>query len=346
MRILIYGAYGYTGKLVVNEAMRKGLKPTVSGRDFKQLEQLAEETGLEFLTLPLDKEEVLCSALEHFDVVIHCAGPFSETAEPMVQACIASKCHYLDITGEYEVFEMILKHDKGAKEAGVMLLPGAGFDVVPSDCLAAYLKSQLPSATQLTLAFAGLGAGISRGTMKTMVQNAHAGQKFRDGGLLKERKAGSSVRTIDYGEFQQLSVGISWGDISTAYFSTGIPNIEVLTGTTPKQIKQMKRMYKFGWLVKTGIAQSYLQGKIDKNVSGPGYEKRAESPMFLWGQVQDGQQTVEARLTTPNGYTLTALTSIHIAHKIMDGDFKTGYQTPSTAYGEDLILEIEGCSRY
>ena len=344
-KVLIYGAYGYTGKLIVNEALAKDIKPTVAGRNQKAVKELGEQKQLPYLSFSIDDKSALINALKEHDIVIHCAGPFIHTAKQMAEACVETSTHYLDITGEYQVFELLKSMSSLAEKASIMLLPGAGFDVVPSDCLAAHLKSKLPDAESLTLAFTGLGARLSRGTSKTMVENAHCGQCYREGGILKSRPGGQSVKMVDYGDFQQISAGISWGDISTAYHSTGIPNIEVFMGSHEKQIKQMKTLHKFSFLMKRSIVKNYLKKQIDKKSPGPSDEKRAKGSMHLWGRVEKGDRAVEARISTYNGYTLTAQTAILITEKIIDDDLKVGFQSPSSAYGKDLILEVEGASR-
>lgn len=344
-KVLIYGAYGYTGKLIVDEALAKGLKPTVSGRNKEATEKLAQDKGLPFVSFSIDDKAALINTLTVHDIVIHCAGPFIHTAKQMAEACIRTNTHYLDITGEYVVFELLKEMSALAEKAGIMLLPGAGFDVVPSDCLAAHLKSKLPDANKLTLAFTGLGGGLSRGTAKTMVENSDQGQYYRENGTLKVRPGGEAVKKINYGDFEQISVGISWGDISTAYHSTNIPNIEVYIGSHEKQIKQMKFMSKLSFLLRLGFVKSFLKKQIDKKPAGPSDSKRAKGSMHLWGKAENDQKSVEAWVSTANGYTLTAQTAILITQKILAGNFKAGFQTPSSAYGKDLILEVEGTSR-
>jgi short subunit dehydrogenase-like uncharacterized protein len=263
---------------------------------------------------------------------------------PMVEACIQTNTHYLDITGEYEIFEKLHALSGDAIESKIMVMPGAGFDVVPSDCLAAKLNNKLPNADALQLAFTSTGGGLSRGTAKTMIEGSHEGQRYRHQRKLATKPLASSTLNVDYGEFKQPSVGISWGDIVTAYISTEIPNIEVFTGTTEKQIGQMKWMGRLRFLLKQHWIKSILKKQIDKKKPGPSLEKRVNGKMHLWGKISNENESVEMRLTTPNGYSLTAKTAVLIAEKILKGDFKPGYQTPSMAYGSDLILEVEGTS--
>src|SRR6059058_4542054 len=160
---MVYGASGYTGRLLVEAALSGGLRPILAGRNETTLAPLAERLGLEYRVVRLGDPPTLDAALRKVRVVLHAAGPFSATARPMVDACLRTGTHYLDITGEVRVFEAVAARDAEAKSAGVMLLPGVGFDVVPSDCLAAHMKRRLPDAMDLKLYIGGL-ANMSRGT--------------------------------------------------------------------------------------------------------------------------------------------------------------------------------------
>ncbi|HXG85443.1 MAG TPA: saccharopine dehydrogenase NADP-binding domain-containing protein [Pyrinomonadaceae bacterium] len=340
---LIYGANGYTGELIAREAVKRGLKPILSGRSQNKLEPLAKELGLTCRTFALEDKKSLEYTLKQVDFVIHCAGPFSLTSELMVAACLRLGKHYTDITGEISVFEALAKQNEKAKNAGIMIMPGVGFDVVPSDCLALHLKNRLPTATDLTLAFYGMGK-ISHGTRATMTLNAGAGGAIRRDGEIKSVPAAWKTREIDFGAVQKTAVTIPWGDVSTAFYSTGIPNIEVYTVVPESNLRMMKMSRYIGWLLSTKLAQSYLQKQIPEG--GPDEVERAKGKTYLWGEASDAQRNrVESRLTCPEGYTTTVLTALNIAEKILAGDFQTGFQTPAKCYGANLILEIEGVTR-
>lgn len=341
--VLVYGAYGYTGRLIVDECLRHGIKPIIAGRNADKIEAFAKAKDLEFEVLDVGEEDKLINWLSKGTVLIHCGGPFIHTARPMIEGCIKANTHYLDITGEYQVFDLARTYDEKAKEAGLMILPGAGFDVVPSDCLAAKLKEEMPDATHLQIAFVSKGGRLSRGTAKTMIENLGDPQKVRKNDEYADQPMGRSSRMVDFGEFEQLTLGISWGDISTAHTSTGIPNIEVFTGTNSGQLKKIRRFSRLAFLMRSRWMKNWLQKKLDKRPDGPSDEKREAAVMYLWGEVSNGQESKSARLTTPNGYTLTALTSVEIAKRVLKQDFKPGFQTPATAYGKDLITGIEGC---
>lgn len=341
---LIYGANGYTGELITRYAVDRGLKPIIAGRSESAIKALAEHHSLEYRIFALDETEKLYAALNEVATVIHCAGPFSLTSRQMGEACLRTKTHYTDITGEIAVFEACALADEKAKDAGIMVMPGVGFDVVPSDCLAVHLKNRLTSATHLTLAFYGMGR-ISHGTQSTMVMNVGKGGAVRRDGKIMPVPAAWRTREIDFGNgVVKKGVTIPWGDVSTAYHSTGIPNIEVYTIAPASALKAMKLSRYLGWLMATGPVQKYLQSKIP--AGGPSDEERAKGKTLLWGEATDDEgNRVESRMQCPEGYTTTALAALNITEKIIAGNFTPGFQTPAKAYGADLILEIDGVTR-
>jgi short subunit dehydrogenase-like uncharacterized protein len=341
--LLIYGANGYTGELITRFAVERGLKATVAGRNEAAITTLASKHGLENRVFSLDEREKLDAALSEVEMVLHCAGPFSLTSKAMVEACLRNRKHYTDITGEISVFEACAALDKRAQEAGIMIMPGVGFDVVPSDCLALHLKNRLPSATHLTLAFYGSGR-LSHGTQATMTMNVGRGGAIRKDGKVTPVPAGWKTREIDFGEVTKTGVTIPWGDIATAFYSTGIPNIEVYTVAPPSALKMMKLSRYLGGLFATGPFQKYLQNKIPPG--GPSDVDRAKGRTLFWGEVRDGENNRAQSLQQgPEGYTLTAVAALNIAEKILAGNFTPGFQTPAKAYGADLVLEIDGVAR-
>ena len=341
-RILIYGATGYTGKLVARRPKQQGLRPILGGRSPAKLKSVAGQMAFEHRTVDLNDRAGLEKVLKEVDVVLHIAGPFSQTSRQMVDACIATGTHYLDITGEIDVFEACAARDAEARKAGVMLMPGVGFDVVPSDCLAAHMKRRMPDASELTLAISGLGS-MSRGTAKTGVESIRFGTRIRREGKILSSKA-PLVREIDFGQGVKKSVAVGWGDVSTAYHSTGIPNITVYFEATA-QLEQAANIGPFlRWLLSTGPAQRMLKKKIDQQPEGPDDAQRAEGYSILLGEaVNEAGDRVVSRLRTPEGYSLTALTSLEIVRRAMQGNAVPGYQTPSSVFGPDFITEFPGC---
>lgn len=342
---LLYGANGYTGELIARLAVQKGLTPILAGRNPQKIAPLATELGLEYCTFTLEDTAAVDEALVDVPVVLNCAGPFSQTAKPLVAGCLRKKTHYLDITGEVAVFEAIASQTSLAQTAEVMLLPGVGFDVVPSDCLAAHLKTRLPTATQLTLAFQALGK-ISRGTATTMVEAQGKGGLVRRNGVLTFVPAAWKTRTIDFSNGAVTAVTIPWGDVSTAFYSTGIPNIEVYAAfPTPVRIGMVATRY-LGGLLSLPPVQNLQKRLIQNQLPGPSEIERTQGASILWGEVtDDAGKTATSRLQCPEGYTLTTMTAVEVVSRVLAGQFHPGFQTPSLVYGADFILDFDGVVR-
>jgi short subunit dehydrogenase-like uncharacterized protein len=341
MSFLIYGASGYTGKLIVERCIKKGLHPVVAGRSEEKIKLLAAEYGLKFLVFSLDNVQEISKYISPFTLVLNCAGPFSKTAKPMVEACLKSKTHYLDITGELTVFEMVKSYHKQAIEEQVLLMPGVGFDVVPTDCMAAYLHNQMPDATHLELAFMSIGGGISHGTMSTMVENLGMPGAVRENGKIVSKPVGHKSKMVSFGRKPKFTMTIPWGDVSTAFHTTGIPNIEVYTAVPKKVYNIMKLQSLFNPLLKGKFVKKLLQNYIDKKISGPTEEQLQKGKALVWGKVQnENGDTKEALLEAPEGYVLTAEMSIQITQKLINGNIRPGYHTPAGLFGHELILEI------
>jgi short subunit dehydrogenase-like uncharacterized protein len=278
--------------------------------------------------------------------IMHCGGPFRFTAKAMVDACLETKTHYTDITGEYQVFELLASYDEEAKQAGIMLMPGTGFDVVPSDCLAVHLKKRLPSATHLQLAFAMVPSGMSRGTKKSMTESLGYGGMTRVNNALTPFTLGKDSLDLNFGTFSTLATRIQWGDISTAWRSTGIPNIEVFAGASAKAVRSLRISNYLGWLLRNRSVKNFMLKQIDKGKAGPSEENLKTGKCYLRGEVWDSAGNRKASLLNgPNAYLLTAKTALLITEKILAGNLKPGYQTPAMCYGENLILEISGTER-
>jgi len=273
-------------------------------------------------------------------VVINCAGPFSKTAKAMIEACLKSKTHYLDITGEIAIFELAKSYDKQAIEAGIVICPGVGFDVIPTDCLASQLKEIMPDATHLALGFDSK-SGFSPGTAKTSVEGLAQGGRVRKNGKIIQVPLAAKTRKLDFGNGEKLAMTIPWGDVSTAHFTTGIPNIEVYIPASPNLVKKLKKMNYFRWLLGMGFVQNFMKKRIDKSVKGPNQKQRELLQTYLWGEVKNAKgESKELRMITSNGYTLTVTGSLKMLEHTLKTK-KSGYYTPSTLVDNQLLSEIE-----
>jgi short subunit dehydrogenase-like uncharacterized protein len=342
--VLIYGATGYTGKLIANVAASQGARPILAGRNLEKVEAVAKPLGLAARAFDLRDPGRIDAAIKDVSAVLCVAGPFSATSKPMANACLRNRVHYLDITGEIDVFEALAARDAEAKAQGVTLLPGVGFDVVPSDCLAAHLKHRLPDANDLKL-YLSLGANASRGTAKTMIESIAAGTHLRRHGRLVTRSR-AEEGSCDFGGGQRPTIQVSWGDVSTAYRSTGIPNIEVQFAA-PSAIRRFAQTPAFmKSFLGLGFMQRLLKARVDRMPEGPSEAARRAGQAVLVGMARNAAgQTVRARLRTPEAYALTALTAFDAAKRVAAREVGAGFQTPSSAFGPDYILSFDGVTR-
>lgn len=343
-KIMIYGATGYTGKLVAQEAKRQGIHPLLAGRNAAKVKAVAEPLGFEWRAFALEDSAALDAALSEVQAVLHIAGPFSQTSKPMLDACLRTKRHYLDITGEIDVLEACAARDAEAKAAGIVVLPGVGFDVVPSDCLAAHMKERMPDAVKLTLAIGGLEK-MSRGTAKSSVESIANPVRVRRGGNIVTQWP-PERRKFDFGKGPRDSIAIGWGDVATAYHSTGISDIGVYFEAMP-QLEQMANMNgAMRWLLSRKPVQALVKRSVNFMPEGPSDAERAAGFGILIGEAVNakGEKAV-SRLRTPEGYTLTAVTTLESARRILAGNAQPGFQTPSLSFGPDFILSFAGCER-
>lgn len=340
MTLMIYGAYGYTGELIAREALQRGLHPILAGRDPARLEPLARELKLAMRAFPV---EAAHHHMQHVTTLLNCAGPFSQTAIPLLTSCLANRAHYVDITGEIPVFAYAHRLDLQARNAGIIFCPGAGFDVVPTDCLAATLAAQKPDAVSLNLAFS-FGTKPSIGTVKTAIEG------FKQGGLIRQNHALKSVpdgyrrRYIPFPHGKAWAATVPFGDVYTAGVSTNIPNI-MIYAATPRVAGVMMRMMNplRPLLAKTFVQKSLTKLAARAFTGGPDSQARTEQRTSFWGEVIDAAgHRLALSFTAPNVYALTVDTALEIATYCSSPTGKAGFYTPSMLMGAGFILGRPG----
>jgi len=343
-RWMIYGANGYSAGLIIELAKKAGHDVILAGRNAQAIMELGKKHQLQTCCFSLDDKEVIVKCLKMVEVVLNCAGPFSKTAKAMIDACLITKTIYLDITGEIDVFEMIHQRHDELVEAGTTAIPGVGFDVVPSDCLAKMLSEQVPNALSLELAFYPKNSRFSPGTIKTMIEGISSGGRIRKNGVIEPVPAAFEVKDIPFKDGQSKTCAtIPWGDVSTAWYSTKIPNIKVFTTTSESTLKSMRMSRYTGWLFAIPLVQTLAKELIGRKIKGPDAETRAKARTLFWGEVKhaDGQTTT-MRLETPEGYSLTAESALKSVERCLSRRPPSGALTPSLAFGSGFVKELTG----
>ncbi|GMV99921.1 MAG: saccharopine dehydrogenase [Candidatus Hydrogenedentota bacterium] len=340
---MIYGANGYTGRLCAEEAVRRGHAPVLAGRTEHSVRAIADPLGLPWRTFALDDPRAVARGLADSVAVLHCAGPFSATAQPMIAGCLQTGAHYLDITGEIDVFESLHAGHSRWANSGLVVIPGVGYDVVPTDCLAAMLVRELPDATHLRLAMKQKGGGISPGTTKTSIENMPRGCRVRKDGAIVQRPWGSDSRRIPFYDGEANTIAIPWGDVATAYYSTGIPNIEVYYAAPKRMMDSLVWMNLLGWFLAIPAVQSRIKKAIDRKVKGPDDQQRAAGEVQLWGEVINANGDSRTLLMrTPEAYALTVDSAITSVTTLIENPLEPGYYTPSLAFGPEFVLGLTG----
>ncbi|HEX8356814.1 MAG TPA: saccharopine dehydrogenase NADP-binding domain-containing protein [Segetibacter sp.] len=351
-QFLLYGANGYSGELTARYAAEYQVLPILAGRREAALSLLAAKYNYPYKTFDVNNTPALEDALSNVKLVVNAAGPFDFTAKQIINACLKTRTHYIDINGDMAVFEMLQSYDAAAKEAGIMIMSGVGFDVVPTDCLALFLKKLLPDAVSLKLAFAMPGGGLSHGTATTTVLKLGEPGAERKNGKIVPVPLGEKGMWVNFTNHttkrseKMFVMSLPWGDVFTAFLSTGIPNITSYTHVPPLVFRLLKLQRFFNPLLKKPFTRKLVQKIIDSRPPGLNDAKREKSVSLVWGEViNSAGKKATATLTAPDAYTLTAYTTLLIANKILAGIFQPGYQTPAAVYGEDLIMEISGVKR-
>ncbi len=351
MSWLLYGANGYTGRLIAEEAAARGERPVLAGRREAPVREVAEPLGLAWRVFPLDDARALRRGIEGAPAVLLAAGPFSRTSRPVVEAALAAGAHYLDITGEIAAIEAAFARDAEARESGVALLPACGFDVVPSDCLAASLAAALPGAARLDLAFAALGGGPSAGTAKSMLEGLARGGAIREGGRIRRVPIAWGQRIVPFHDRPRLVVSIPWGDVATAWRSTGIPDIVTWMAAPRALVRAAPLLRLAGVALRAGPARRLAQRIAGRAVSGPDRESRSAGVSQLWGRVEDGAgRAVEGWARTPEGYRFTAMSSVACVRRLLAeprpgaAEPRAGALTPSLAFGAGFLADLPECA--
>lgn len=345
---MIYGAYGYTGKLLVEEAVKRGHKPILAGRSADKLHPVAQQYDLPSIAFDLNATAPLDALKKHnIKLVMHAAGPFMITAQPMRDACLQAGAHYLDITGEVSVYEdSFALHDQ-AVEKGVLIMSGAGFDIVPSDCLIAYVAGQLPDAKTLTVVIAALGAsdgelGVSTGTLRSLIEMLPKGILARRKGQLIP--IDPQVATFDMPQGKRDAVTAPWGDVATGYRTSGIPNITAYLVIPRSQIRAMRlggNLLKYA--LRIDPLRQWVSNRID--VPGPSEKLRQTGRSHVYVRAENSQGDVrEAWLDTVEAYRFTAEAGVRLVEKVL-AENPAGALTPAQVAGADFVLEIPTTKR-
>lgn len=343
---MLYGATGYTGTLIAEEARNRGQAPVLAGRNAEKLAPLAERLGLAYKVFALDDVNAIANAIADMDVVLHAAGPFVQTSDPMIRACLATKTHYLDITGEINAFENMFGYHDTALKNNTALIGGVGFDVVPTDCLAWYVAQRVNAAHTLEIAFMGLNS-LSAGTTKSAIENAPTGGMIRQNGVLQPYPLGKGAKRLRFSHGVHHAMPIPWGDLSTAYRTTGIPNITTYKAISPLLSTLTRLTAPMGqFMMRSGALRQMATQLVDRLLPGPDATIRENDRAYVYARAADKSGVIvsEAWLETCEPYQFTAHSAVEAVLRVNELG-SAGALTPALAFGADFVLSIPGTQR-
>jgi short subunit dehydrogenase-like uncharacterized protein len=343
--LLIYGASGYTGRLLAARAHALGVPTILAGRNKARLENLARAHAMPLRAFGLEDPREIDAALGDVAAVINSARPFGATAPPIAEACLRAGAHYLDVGGELPIFQYLQGLDLGARDAGVMIMPGVGFVVAATDCLAAHVAATVPDAHYLRLGVSRATL-VSRGSYASMLGLFSETVTIRRGGRLASVPVGRLEHAFDYGEGDSISAAVVWPDVFTAWYSTKIPNIEAYVEAGPVARWTYSLASRIAEPLRYKPVRDLLALQTRLWPEGPSERRRDNVHRTIVAEVEDRyRRGKRARLHTPDGYSFTPLSALAIAERVLAGDSPAGFQTPAGAYGPDFILDLPGVRR-
>src|SRR5262245_6313658 len=327
---MLYGAYGTTGRLILDEALRRGHRPVLAGRDSARLSALGEATGLSTVHLPLEDRGALGTALSGVHCVLLAAGPYQQTGPPMRAACLAAGCSYMAINGEIEDFSSALACDALARKAGVAIIPGAGYGVVFTECLAAQLARRLPDARWFRLSLATQNAGRSRGAILSKAAAMTTGGREIYQGVLRKRViAFSTWRAPAANAAGQIFAAAPLAELVAVQRSTGVPNI--VAGIPLSRAGAALMRVAGRWLGRFLARQAErVSTKVEPDSSGAAV---ATLRSRVWAEAGDATgRRVAAMLETGEGYRAAAAAAVRGLELLLQ-NAQAGAATPVQAFG-------------
>lgn len=343
--IVLYGATGYTGRLVAAELARKGADFAIAGRDARKLEALARSLPgareREMIVAPLDEPAALVRMARRARVILDCAGPFARMGRPVLDAALEAGAHFLDITGEGMWMMECLARDREARAAGIAVINGVGFDVVPSDCVAVLAAEAAGAPVEsIEILIAPRSFRATQGTTRSAVEAAGFGGAAFVNGALHPEPVGEVRREVEVGGRTRLFVSVPWGDIVTAPRSTGARTVRVLMPAPRRLVRFLGLLPLVQPLLRTrafaALGERYVRGLPE----GPTPEQRAGGSFTMIGVARGARGEARVEMTGPDGYDLTAVTATLCAMRAADPSFAgRGSLTPTQAFGAKSLLD-------
>ena len=339
-RVLLYGANGFSGCRIAGRLADLGRSVVLAGRHAGKVGPLAEELDLPMRSFGLDDGHAIDRALADVALVLNAAGPYRDTAAPMIAACLRTGTDYADLSGEWPSFAATMAQDEAARTAGVMLLPGAGVAITVTDCLLAMAADAMPAAVKLRIAISSPHL-LSRGSVRTALSLADSHVLVRRAGALQRLPGGRLAHDFDFGDGLRRAVSFSWPDVVTGQFTTGVPTIEAYCESGWMSRTAYRMAAAASSLANPEAIQAAAERVADAWPTEPSPASLAAAGYCIVAEAEDRwRRTSALRLRIADGYSTTTETANAIVRQVLAGDRRPGFQTPGKLFGGQFVLKF------
>lgn len=332
-KILIYGALGYTGNLFVTRALDKEL-PMVLGARKEKVREIAEAIGSEYRIFEIKNTADILPFLSDVFLVVNFANIQFSLNKALIEACIQSGTHYIDLGSEYYDISEVHKYHEASIASGSMLMPGYGFNLVPTDIAADIAHQFLPDANELIFGFAAIGES-SRGTVKSVLRDATRKGFFRkDGKLQAIAPAVEEIQFAADGRQYTLVNNPLMGEVITAWEGTKIPSIKTYSYFPWILVQFMKG--RLNWLRKFLLKYAGLFFP-----AGPTEKQLRSGYSYSWVEAKNADKKVLITIKGPEAYLFTVQIIQQLIRQLVKGKVSSGFIRPAF-FGRELIESVEG----
>lgn len=322
--ILVWGATGFTGKLVTAALRERKLAFAVGGRSRDKVERLARDLGgIEAVIASVDDPASIERALEGRRVVCAVAGPFGEVGEPVFAAAARAGVHYVDTTGEQDfVLQMASRYHSRAEESGASMVPAFAYEIALADWAASLAAEALGErASRIEIAYSSMGAEVSRGTLLSMARMASEGGVFLEDGRHKRERIGGRAR----------SFSMPWGEARAASFPspevysvprhTGADSVRVYM-VVPKRLATIAHYAGPALKPALRLVSPVLPALVAKKSEGASAEARGKARFAVRAEATAGKKRAAVTLRGMDPYGITAAIIALGASRLVSAEVK------------------------
>ena len=331
--IVVFGTTGYTGGLVVDALLRRGIRPVLAARSQKKLNEMSERLGgLEIRTADVTRPETVHALVGRGDVLISTVGPYARWGRPALDAAVSQGAHYIDSCGEAPFIKTVLgEFDDAARAADCALLPAFGYDYVPGNLAGALaLREAGDAAASLDIAYFATGSlnrGLSSGTRATMAAGLHEPTFVLRRGQIRTERTARGVRRFPVGERHRSAFSVSGSEVFLLHDqSPTIRDITVYNGWFPSTSRVIQAATAaVAAVAALPVGKRILDARAARQAGssgGPTAAERAATRSYVVAVVRDpdGKVRAQTHLEGPSIYDLTAELMAWAAERAASGE--------------------------